>query len=133
MAEHIIVLESEGPEPLHHERMTPTWAGGKVTNTEARELVSKLRRWAGQFHHPEAHTLSAALEDVERCFSCVWTEIDEALSRIHLMKQDPRNATEHLGVALSYLRRWQDRGGRIGNVDAPAFRARQAGKEVRHG
>lgn len=104
-------------EHLQHTLMPPSWEGGKVTNTEARELVSKLRRWAGQFQHPEARQLDTALEDLERCFVRVWTEIDETLSRLSLMKRDPDSAEEHLRIAMSYLHRWQDRGGRIGNVD----------------
>jgi hypothetical protein len=117
MVDRIIVLDMGEPEPLHHERMTPAWAGGKVTDTEARELVTKLRRWAGQFHHSEAQSLQLALDDVERCFVRVWTEIDEALSRVNLAKHDPQNAAEHLRIGVSYLHRWQDRGGRVGNVD----------------
>jgi hypothetical protein len=119
MVDRIIVLDTRGHEPLHHERMTPAWQGGKVTDTEARELVTKLRRWAGQFQHPEAQTLQLALDDVERCFARVWTEIDEALSRINMGKHDPRNAAEHLRIGLGYLHRWQDRGGRVGNIDLP--------------
>jgi hypothetical protein len=105
-------------QPLRHTDMRPSWEGGKVTDTEARQLVSKLQNWVGQFNHPQARELAADLDDIERCFVRVWTEIDEALTRLMLMKADPASADEHLRIALSYLHRWQDRGGRIGNVDS---------------
>ncbi len=108
-------------EPLQHSLMPPSWQGGKVTSTEARALVSKLRRWSGQFNHPEARELSTALEDVERCFTRVWTEIDEALSmfsQASWFRERGRTAEadEAMRVGPSYLHRWQDRGGKIGNV-----------------
>ena len=117
MAEQIIPARfNPSHEPLQHSLMPPSWQGGKVTNTEAQALVSKLRRWSCQFNHPEANELSTALKDVERCFDSVCTEIDEALTRLMLMKSDPERADEHLQIALEYLHRWQDRGGRMGNA-----------------
>lgn len=45
MAEQIIPYGfNPSHEPLHHSVMPPSWHGGKVTNTEAQALVSKLRR-----------------------------------------------------------------------------------------
>jgi hypothetical protein len=108
--------------PLHHEPLTPNWRGGKTTNREAREVVGKLRRWARQFDHPDARNLVSALDDVEMLFVAVWTEIDESLTRLSLMKEDPAHAAEHLQVAMKYLHRWQDRGGRIGNIEYPEDR-----------
>jgi hypothetical protein len=105
------------PAPLHHDPLGAGWGGSKMTNTEARAIVAELIGWAGQFQHPKAQTLLGALTDVERLFVHAWTEIDEALTRLSLMGSDPPRAEEHLQVAMSYLHRWQDRGGRVGNAE----------------
>jgi hypothetical protein len=112
--------------PLRHVPLRRSGDGGRITNTEARALVATLRGWAGQFNHEEAQHLQAALEDVDRCFVRVWTEIDEALTRLSLMQQDPGEAAAHLSVAQEYLHRWQDRGGRIGNGERPHALRRRA-------
>ena len=117
-----IIPERGAPSvrPLQTTRIGETWKGEKVTNTEAMRLVKELRSWAGQFHHPEAEKLDDAIRDVEKLFVCVWTEVDEALgmlTRSHAISAtDPETAEKYRSAALSYLHRWQDRGGRIGNV-----------------
>ena len=121
MAMQIIPEPSEpSVRPLDPIKIGESWRGDKVTNTEAMELVRELRSWAGQFHHPEAQKLSDGLRDVEKLFVRVWTEVDEALGMLSLSHavsaSDPVRAEEYRRSALSYLHRWQDRGGRIGNV-----------------
>ena len=103
-------------KPLTYTRVGESWNGSKVTNTEAKKLVSELRDWAAQFNHPDAVQLGYALQDIEKLFSCVWTEIDESLTQLSVMPHSD-HPEKNLGFALKYLNRWQDRGGRIGNVD----------------
>lgn len=117
MADGIMAVATLEHEPLRHQRLTPSWQGGKMTNTEARRIVADLRGWARQFNHEDARNLDAALEDIEALFVCVWTEIDESLTRILLAGEDHADREKHIAVALSYLHRWQDRGGRVGNAE----------------
>lgn len=117
-----IIPEDRMPthEPLRFTPIGESWKGEKVTNTEAKQLLRELRTWARQFHHPEAQKLDDALRDVERLFVTVWTEVDEALNMLTVSrmvsKSDPERAEEYRQAAMKYLHRWQDRGGRIGNV-----------------
>lgn len=97
------------------------WTPPKMTNTEARRIVDELQTWVGQFDHPDARKMGEALRDVERLFVRVWTEIDETLgqlSRADFMDKKGQHAEAAVAraVAMSYLHRWQDRGGKIGNV-----------------
>lgn len=101
----------------------PGEPGSKQTDREMDRLIGKLRAWVTQFDHPEALELKSAFDDLERLRVRVWTEIDESLIRLHLMES--RMAREgrlqeqdrdHLGAVFQYLHRWQDRGGRCGNV-----------------
>lgn len=113
--------QASGPaRPLQAERIGATWMGDKVTNTEARKLIEELQAWAAQFHHPEALKLQDSLRDLERLFTTVWTEIDEALWMLGLAQtieaSKPEQAREYRETAMSYLHRWQDRGGRVGNA-----------------
>lgn len=114
-------VDPKALHPLQTDRIGATWMGDKVTNTEARKLVADLQDWAAQFHHPEALKLQDSLRDMERLFTTVWTEIDEALSMLSLADgieaHQPEQARLFRQNAMSYLHRWQDRGGRIGNVE----------------
>lgn len=97
------------------------WTPPKMTNTEARRIVGELQSWVAQFNHPDARKLGCALDDVERLFVRVWTEIDEALAQLSLAdslesKGRHADAMEAREAAMSYMHRWQDRGGKIGNV-----------------
>ncbi len=108
---------------LQADRIGETWKGEKVTSTQARNLVADLRAWAAQFHHPEALKLQEALGDLDRLFTTVGTEIDEALCMLSLadavQARDPEQARVYRDNAMSYLYRWQDRGGRLGNAVLP--------------
>ena len=97
--------------------------GAKLTDREMNRLIGKLRSWVQQFNHPEAVELKSAFDDLERLRVCVWTEIDESLLRLHSMQARMERESrlqerdrEQLGVVFKYLNRWQDRGGRCGNV-----------------
>lgn len=115
---------AEGHLTFQHAPLgNPGEPGSKLTDREMDRLIGKLRAWVTQFDHPEALELKSAFDDLERLRVCVWTEIDESLCRLHLMAS--RMAREgrlqeqdrdHLGAAFEYLNRWQDRGGRCGNV-----------------
>lgn len=86
------------------------------TSNDARYLIGELKTWVNQFEHEDALTLGNALNDIERLFVRVWTEIDESLSCLSDGKRNPHRLGENLNAAMKYLGRWQDRGGRIGNV-----------------
>lgn len=116
MASQIIAETNDGPRPLQTTPVGETWMGGRVTNTEAKRLVSELLDWAGQFHHPEAQKLTQGLKDIEKLFSVVATEIDEALTLLNFAEKGYGDPSQHRKTAMSYLHRWQDRGGRVGNV-----------------
>lgn len=115
---------AEGHLTFQHAPLgNPGEPGSKLTDREMDRLIGKLRAWVQQFNHPEALELKSAFDDLERLRVRVWTEIDESLCRLHLMAS--RMAREgrlqeqdrdHLGAAFEYLNRWQDRGGRCGNV-----------------
>lgn len=107
------------PGPLRFDRVGNSWEGAKVTNTEAKRIVRQVRSWAAQFDNDDAKDLCEAMDDIEKLFTRVWTEIDESLFRLTLMGRTsaPEKDVEHLAVALQLLHRWQDRGGRIGNAE----------------
>ncbi len=97
--------------------------GSKLTNSEMSRLIGNLQAWVRQFNHPEALELQSAFDDLERLRVRVWTEIDESLIWLHSlqwrMEHEGRlqeSDREQLGVVFNYLDRWQDRGGRCGNV-----------------
>ena len=97
--------------------------GSKPTDREMRRLIGNLQAWVQQFNHPEALELQSAFEDLERLRVRVWTEIDESLLWLHSMQARMERESrlqerdrEQLGVVFKYLNRWQDRGGRCGNV-----------------
>lgn len=104
------------PGPLNFERVGNSWEGAKVTNTEAMKLVSEVRKWAAQFEHDDAKALCGAMDDMKKLFIRVWTEIDESLLSLSAMNGKPEMDAKHLADAMGCLNRWQDRGGRIGNV-----------------
>ena len=109
-------------KPLQFTRIGQTWKGDKVTNTEATKLLAELQEWAAQYHHQDAQSFKDALGDLERLFTTVWTEIDESLQRLslsksHIGKGNIEDAFRYIGDANTMLNRWQDRGGRIGNVE----------------
>ncbi|WP_338497612.1 hypothetical protein [Delftia tsuruhatensis] len=106
-------------KPLDFTRVGATWKGEPVTNTQAKLLISQLREWLLQFQAPEAFALLDAVQDFERLFAQVWTEIDESLSLLHRanLAQDPETTAKHLSFVAERLHRWQDRGGRIGNAE----------------
>lgn len=118
MAQEIIHSLRLDSRPLKFTPIGETWRGEKVTTTEASRLVREVREWAEQFDNPDAHKLVEAMKGFDRLFATVWTEIDESLVRLSLAKHchDAEKAAEHLSIAMKYLNRWQDRGGRIGNV-----------------
>ncbi len=101
-----------------YKQLSCTEVNDRLTHTEAETLLNELQYWAGQFCHDEAHTLNKALSDMKRLQVRVWTEIDESLSWLSRAKSDPRNAEEHIQIAMKLLSRWQDRGGRIGNASS---------------
>lgn len=121
MANEIIATdESISPRSLEFTPIQP-WTPPKMTNTEARRIVGELQGWVAQFNHPDARKLGDALDDVERLFVRVWTEIDEALSQLSdadRLESKGRHveAMKAREVAMGYMHRWQDRGGKIGNV-----------------
>ena len=125
----VTTLDSpQQPQPLAYTPV-PHSGGGKLTNTEARRLVSEIRNWAEQFNHDDAKKLVAAMNDMDRLFIRVWTEIDESLMRLSFIGTLPdERAEEHRQIARKYLNRWQDRGGHCGNAGVPA-----KGRGVQHG
>lgn len=106
-------------KPLTFTPIGESWNGDKVTTTEAKRLTMELLEWASQFDNPDAKQLCEALRGFDRLFVRVWTEIDESLLRLALinLEKRPHDAAEHIAAARKYLSRWQDRGGRIGNLD----------------
>lgn len=118
MASSIIPTSDPIDSPLRFKRIGNSWEGDKVTNTEARRLVAEVHKWASQFHHEDVKSLCAAMDDMDKALIRVSTEIDESLSRLHLMahQKDLQKADEHRKIAMEYLNRWQDRGGRAGNA-----------------
>ena len=112
----------------------PSWQGGKVTDTEAREMVAALKEWASE-HLPD-HNLYDIAKSIENAFIGVWTEIDEALLGLSMFESSLKKRAPDMLVARPnegfishdgkpmtgfecakmYLHRWQDRGGAIGNV-----------------
>ncbi|MBN9405817.1 MAG: hypothetical protein J0I00_10385 [Burkholderiales bacterium] len=120
MAGEIIPARENAPRKLAFTPIQP-WTPPKMTNTEARRLIGELQCWVEQFNHPDARKLGEALDDVERLFIRVWTEIDEALSQlIHADYLESKGhhaaAIEARKFAMDYMHRWQDRGGKIGNA-----------------
>ena len=109
---------------FQHIPMGNSWeAGTKLTDREMSRLIGKLQAWVRQFDHPEALALKSAFDDLERLRVRVWTEIDESLHRLHWMESRmaregrlQEHDRDHLGAVFEYLHRWQDRGGRCGNV-----------------
>ena len=118
------VQRTDGHLAFSHEPLgNPGEPGSKLTDREMDRLIGKLRAWVRQFNHPEALELKSAFDDLERLRVCVWTEIDESLLRLHSMQARMERESrlqerdrEQLGVVFKYLNRWQDRGGRCGNV-----------------
>lgn len=109
---------------FEHVPLGNSWeTGTKLTDREMDRLIGKLQAWAQQFNHPEAMELKSAFDDLEKMRLRVWTEIDESLFWLHSlqwrMEREGRLQEcdrEQLGVVFKYLNRWQDRGGRCGNV-----------------
>lgn len=85
------------------------------TSKDARYLIGELKTWVNQFEHEDALTLRNALDDIVRLFVRVWTEIDESLVRLRFGQRSQDAIDANINLAIKYLRRWQDRGGRIGN------------------
>lgn len=118
------VQRTEGHLAFSHEPLgNPGEPGSKLTDREMDRLIGKLRAWVRQFNHPEALELKSAFDDLERLRVRVWTEIDESLHRLHWMESCmaregrlQEQDRDHLGAVFEYLHRWQDRGGRCGNV-----------------
>lgn len=101
----------------------PGEPGSNLTDREMDRLIGKLRAWVQQFNHPEALELKSAFDDLEQMRLRVWTEIDESLFWLHSLQSRmeregrlQKRDREQLGVVFKYLNRWQDRGGRCGNV-----------------
>ena len=115
---------AEGHLTFQHAPLgNPGEPGSKLTDREMDRLIGKLRAWVQQFNHPEALELKSAFDDLERLRVRVWTEIDESLLWLHSMQARMERESrlqerdrEQLGVVFKYLNRWQDRGGRCGNV-----------------
>ncbi len=112
-----------GHVTFQHEPLGNSWEGAKLTDREMDRLIGKLRSWVLQFNHPEALELQDAFDDLEALRVRVWTEIDESLSWLHShrssMEREGRlqeRGRERLAVVFKYLNRWQDQGGRCGNV-----------------
>lgn len=95
--------------PLVTTPVGKTWEGAPNTNREARRLVNEVRAWANQFDAPDAKALAASMDDMERLFVRVWTEISESLLCLSLADSPhgtPERAAEMRANAVSYLRRW---------------------------
>ncbi len=114
---------AKGHIAFQHEPLGELMGGAKMTDREMDRLIGKLRSWVQQFNHPEAMELKSAFDDLEAMRLQVWTEIDESLCWLHClqarMEREGRlqeRDREQLGVVFKYLNRWQDRGGRCGNV-----------------
>ena len=114
---------AEGHIAFQHDPLGNSWEGAKMTDREMDRLIGKLRAWVQQFNHPEALELQSAFDDLDKLRVRVWTEIDESLGWLHSlqwrMEREDRlqeRDREQLGVVFKYLNRWQDRGGRCGNV-----------------
>ena len=125
----VIVLTQEAAQraeshlAFQHVPLGNSWEGAKMSDREMDRLIGKLRSWIQQFNHPEALELQSAFDDLEKLRLRVWTEIDESLGWLHSlqwrMEREGRlqeRDREQLGVVFKYLNRWQDRGGRCGNV-----------------
>ena len=115
---------AEGHIAFSHEPLgRSSEPGSKLTDREMRRLIGNLQAWVRQFNHPEALELQSAFDDLERLRARVWTEIDESLLWLHSLQSRMERESrlqerdrEQLGVVFKYLNRWQDRGGRCGNV-----------------
>ena len=118
------VQRTEGHLAFGHEPLLRSSdPGSKLTDSEMCRLIGNLQAWVRQFNHPEALELKSAFDDLERLRVKVWTEIDESLLWLHSMQARMERESrlqerdrEQLGVVFKYLNRWQDRGGRCGNV-----------------
>lgn len=113
----------DGYVTFQHEPLGNSWEGAKMTDRDMSRLIGRLRSWVLQFNHPEALELQGAFDDLDRLRSRVWTEIDESLHWLHShrssMEREGRlqeRDRERLAVVFKHLNRWQDRGGRCGNV-----------------
>lgn len=118
------VQPAEGHLAFSHAPLGNSWEpGSKLTDREMNRLIGKLQAWVRQFDHPEALELKSAFDDLEKLRLRVWTEIDESLFWLHClqsrMEKDGRLQEldrEQIEIVFGYLNRWQDRGGRCGNV-----------------
>lgn len=96
--------------PRRYDR--PDDAGAAHTDRLMKRILHELMQWGIdnlQEDREVAETFHAAVKAVLDLQSTCWTEIDESLTRINY-------AEKLLGDSKMMLNRWQDRGGRIGNV-----------------
>lgn len=94
-----------------HQHGEPDGAGLPRTEKAMKAILWQLREW-GHENLPRgevSESFDAAVMEVERLQVTCWTEIDESLMRL-------KSAQAYIGDATEMLNRWQDRGGRIGNV-----------------
>jgi len=109
-AELVVLTEQrpKTPPPLVTTPIGKSWEGAPNTNREARRLVNEVRVWAQKFDAPDARALAAAMDDMERLFVRVWTEIDESLLCLSLAEASkcPERAAELRAQAAEYLKRW---------------------------
>jgi hypothetical protein len=87
---------------------TPRWpgqdmSGAPLTVKTLEKIIGELKDWArNNLPRPAKDELLDALNDISSLVVAGWTEVDEALAS--------------MSHAMRCLNRWQDRGGRIGNI-----------------
>ncbi|MDR2366003.1 MAG: Bro-N domain-containing protein [Zoogloeaceae bacterium] len=92
------------PMPSCRRYPSQEMTGAPRTAKTVETILDELIRWAIKEVPGEAgESLRTALEDLSGLVITGWTEVDEALST--------------LSFAMRYLNRWQDRDGRIGNIE----------------
>lgn len=99
--------------PLVTTPIGKSWEGDPLTNREARRLVNEVRTWARQFNAPDALALVDAMDGMERLLLRAWTEIDESLLCLSLVKTaTTQQRSDQLRTdAMNHLSRWNNGGG----------------------
>lgn len=114
-AARVAVMAEPCPKfaPLVTTPIGKSWEGDPLTNREARRLVNEVRTWARQFNAPDALALVDAMDGMERLLVRAWTEIDESLLRLSLVKTSTtQERSDQLRTdAMSHLSRWNNGGG----------------------
>ena len=96
---------------MPHQYGQPDGVGMPRTRKAMEKILFELQDW-GHENLPAREvreSFTEALRQVLKLETTCWTEIDESLVRLS-------GASHGIQVAMEFLNRWQDRGGRIGNV-----------------